>query len=250
MRSVGLKPSQILMMKRAAESFREKGMSDSDIADLVATGSVEESKLDLSLFGKGAEVYDGSEDFVEQMKKQSGDYDVRKDYEESGSRRSVATVAGLVALVGAGVASGATMSVGSWTNNNGYFQYLVENTSDASDDNNMVDFTLPAGLNQGVYGAVADNDWVSTIYGDSTVFDKPVGIDPLVPGDQAIFELYSNDLNIHQDYATATARGPPTGLQFEPVEVDVPGVPEPSTLAILGVGLAGLLGKYGRREDE
>ena len=38
-----------------------------------------------------------------------------------------------------------------------------------------------------------------------------------------MFELYSTDLNIHQDYATAHGRGPPEGLQFNPVLVDVPG---------------------------
>ena len=30
-------------------------------------------------------------------------------------------------------------------------------------------------------------------------------------------------MNIHQDYATAHGRGPPEGLQFNPVLVDVPG---------------------------
>ena len=45
----------------------------------------------------------------------------------------------------------------------------------------------------------------------------------LKPGETFAFDIYSTDLNIHQDYATATAVGPPDGLTFQPELTDVPG---------------------------
>ena len=99
--------------------------------------------------------------------------------------------------------------------------YTVTNTSPQAEHNNMIEFTLPAGTNQGVYDAVAPTGWLLTINSDNTVFTGNGNY--IAPGNQELFELYSTDLNIHQDYAEADGSGPPDGLTFDPVLVDVPG---------------------------
>ena len=50
-------------------------------------------------------------------------------------------------------------------------QYTVSNNSDPGNSNNMIDFTLPAGVNQGVYDAVAPTNWTFTINADNTFFE-------------------------------------------------------------------------------
>ena len=119
---------------------------------------------------------------------------------------------------------GPEMTIQYATDNTGWFEYLIRNTSQEPDigAKNMIDFVFPAGANQGVYDAYAQNDWNYTIFDDYTIFNHGT-LDGLLPGEQTVFELYSTDLNIHHDYATATATGPPLGLLFEPVKLDVPG---------------------------
>ena len=114
-----------------------------------------------------------------------------------------------------------TMSIQYSTDNQGWFEYLVTNTSAQAEHNNMVEFSLPAGTNQGIYDAVAPTGWLFAINPNDIIFIGNGNY--IAPGNQELFELYSTDLNIHQDYATANAVGPPQGLAFDSVLVDVPG---------------------------
>jgi hypothetical protein len=100
--------------------------------------------------------------------------------------------------------------------------YTVTNTSEPGNSNKMLDFTLPAGSNQGVYDAVSGNGWAFEIDADSTRFYQ--GSSPaLQSGEQMVLELYSTILTVSQDWAAATARGVEIPTQFPPVLVDVPG---------------------------
>lgn len=117
--------------------------------------------------------------------------------------------------------------------------YTVTNTSPNSGANNMIDFTLPAGSNQGVYDAIASNGWTFQIMQDYTKFISGNQL-PLMPNEQTVFEMYSTKLDTATKMATATAQGIETHTQFDPVSVSVP-IPEPATLAILGLGLGTLL---------
>ena len=100
-------------------------------------------------------------------------------------------------------------------------QYTVTNTSGSGTKNNMIDFSLPAGCNQGVYDAVVPSGWSFVINDDNTFFNGNGYV--IEPSQDDLFKLFSTDLNIHQDYATATAVGPPDGLTFQPELTDVPG---------------------------
>jgi len=99
--------------------------------------------------------------------------------------------------------------------------YTVTNTSEQAEHNNMIEFALPAGTNQGVYNAVAPTGWLLTINSDNTVFTGNGNY--IAHGNQELFELYSTDLNIHQNYAEAMAEGVTTPVPFNSVQTDVPG---------------------------
>ncbi len=101
-------------------------------------------------------------------------------------------------------------------------QYEVTNTTPGGDpDNALAVFSVPAGINQGVYDVIApDAGWDFTINPDDTTFTGDTSM--LSPGDsQGLFELYSTELNVSKRYATAlSASNPPES--FNPVKVNVP----------------------------
>ncbi len=105
--------------------------------------------------------------------------------------------------------------------------YLVTNTSENDSIYEMNKFILPAGINQGIYDAVAPDDWEredALISPDETIFSTTspsAYIDP-VDG-QGFFQIYSTILDIGQRDAIAySIANPPE--QFNPVPVDVPGI--------------------------
>ena len=99
--------------------------------------------------------------------------------------------------------------------------YLVSNDSVTGEHNNMINFTLPAGSDEGVYVAAAPSGWNITINTVCTLFEGNGSV--ITPGSEGLFQLYSTDLNIHQDFAEADAVGPEQSITFDPVQVDVPG---------------------------
>jgi hypothetical protein len=122
--------------------------------------------------------------------------------------------------------------------------YTVTNTTlGSSSFDEMINFKLPAGSAQGVYDAVAPNNWSFAINLDDTLFSADGPGAYIAPsGGEGVFELYSTFLDVTQKDAIAMSNG--SGA-FNPVSVDVP-TPEPATLALMAAGLAGLLAKYRR----
>ncbi len=272
-----MSPEAVAAMAGAVDRLKETDISGQEIADLIAdTGNVEYKdgkpiSINLNSFGDASVIYDGSnkDEFITTLKAQSQEgYDVGADYEEvsetgkSKTRMIAASLAGLVALVVASPAYATLVSPsmeifdatsqGEWNDSNPGNElkvaYLVTNTSEDDDIYEMNKLVIAAGENQGVYDAVAPTDWTFNIDLDETIFNTTspsAYIDPV--NGQGFFELYSTILDVGQRDAIAyTIANPPE--QFNPVPVDVP-VPEPSTMAILGLGLAGLLAKNYRREN-
>ena len=110
-------------------------------------------------------------------------------------------------------------------------RYTIWNTSTASDANNMLYFTLPAGASEGVYDAFPDagmGDWQFTINQHTTLF---TGIGYAVaPGMIGVIDLYSDARPTRLAPATAVARGDTAdpNLPFTPVLVEVPADPPPA----------------------
>ena len=105
------------------------------------------------------------------------------------------------------------------------WQYTVTNMSDAGSQNNMLDFTLPAGTNQGIfYAGDATSGW-AVESGDpyNPGLDHMILEGLLTPGVSFTFDVYFTGDAFHQDYATATARGDEINVPFIPVSTDVPG---------------------------
>jgi len=163
-----------------------------------------------------------------------------KRYRLGGVGKAVAaSIAGLVVLSCAVKEADASpiMTVDYSDAGAGYHQYNVRNTSPDESVYEMDEVTLPAGSNHGVNYAEGPGDWSFVINLDNTVFNTYTA--PIFPdGGEGIFYLGSTDSNTHEDYATAK-----TGddEQFNPASTTVPGIPEPSTLAILALGMGGLL---------
>jgi hypothetical protein len=167
---------------------------------------------------------------------------------------------GLLVVVGAIAyadksADAALMQInGAYTNGKG--TYSVMNNPDLlpehmGDINNMVEFTVPAGYNQGVTRATSDIEgehWNAQILADKTVFMN--GQYPsLHPGDSGTFGILSDRIEVANKLASARAAGPPQGLQFNQVEVQVP-IPEPMTVAYLCGAIATLAAGYKRKENQ
>jgi hypothetical protein len=111
-----------------------------------------------------------------------------------------------------------TMTVDYETSGDGYFVYLVTNTSPQNPDYEMNKFILPAGTHQGVYSAIGPDNWNFSINLDETVFSTITA--PILPdGGQGVFELYSNVFDVTQRDSTAYTR---YEEPFNPVSVDVP----------------------------
>jgi hypothetical protein len=51
--------------------------------------------------------------------------------------------------------------------------YLVKNTSPATDNYDLTQLTLPAGSNQGVYQTLSPSGWTAQVKADDTVFLPP-----------------------------------------------------------------------------
>lgn len=164
---------------------------------------------------------------------------------------------GLLVVVGAIAyadksADAALMQInGAYTNGKG--TYSVMNNPDLlpehmGDINNMVEFTVPAGYNQGVTRATSDIEgehWNAQILADKTVFMN--GQYPsLHPGDSGTFGILSDRIEVANKLATAKAL---YGDQFNPTEVQVP-IPEPVTAAYLCGAIAALAATYRKNEKQ
>ena len=119
--------------------------------------------------------------------------------------------------------------------------YEILNTSPLGAINNMINFTLPTGLNAGAYDVILGDgmsDW-PTNFGADTTFLDGTGL-ALEPGQAGRIELYSTRLTTRLAYATAEAYGEGAGGQipFNPVLVEVPMelVPPGPGLASVSVG--------------
>lgn len=114
------------------------------------------------------------------------------------------------------------------------FTITVYNQSDPGVNNNMINFTYPAGeIDNGVFYVIPGTGWTPYINDGDILFD---GL--LEPGAFAQHQVYSTLTGTGLDYATALALGPPQ-TPFNPVEVAIP-VPEPGTLGLLALGAIGL----------
>jgi hypothetical protein len=168
--------------------------------------------------------------------------------------------AGKVAIVGVALyatkpADAALMKIdGAYSNGTG--EYFVQNNPQKlpehmGDKHNMVEFTLPAGYNQGVTGFYSDlngDQWDALILADKTVFTPQVGYNPLLPGDAGTFGIISDRIEVANKLASARAAGPPQGLQFNQVDVQVP-IPEPLTVAYLCGAIATLAAAGYKRKE-
>ena len=119
--------------------------------------------------------------------------------------------------------------------------YTVTNTTPGTDpDDRLINFTLSAGSNQGVYDAVAPTDWTFTINADDTFFSTNDTSKYIQPNNgQGVFEIYSTNLGTMQGLAKAASVG---NGGFNDVTVDIP-APEPGTMALMALGLFGLMAK-------
>lgn len=101
-----------------------------------------------------------------------------------------------------------------------WIAYTVENTSAPGDANNLIEFAVPAGTNQGVMpGIMHEPDWTITVEAERTVFS---GVLP--PGESKVFDVYSSVLSLVPAHASAAANGGGAGnVPFPPVPVEVPG---------------------------
>ncbi|MDD5011441.1 MAG: hypothetical protein PHQ00_04890 [Phycisphaerae bacterium] len=114
-----------------------------------------------------------------------------------------------------------------WLENPGLenlWQYTITNMSDSGSQNNMIGFILPAGTDQGIfYVGNATGNWTVTDFGtDNILLEGLLTSNPDAPS-SFTFDVYFTGDTFHQDYATATAVGPPDGLTFQPELTDVPG---------------------------
>ncbi len=100
------------------------------------------------------------------------------------------------------------------------YRYVVRNTSDSGDINNMISFTISAGSNQGVYAVTKPSGWIYEIGPDSTHFEGNGNV--IAPGIQRTFQLYSTLLHVGQGEATAVGRGEFVPEPFNTVAVPVP----------------------------
>jgi hypothetical protein len=110
--------------------------------------------------------------------------------------------------------------------------YNVQNQSTGGDANNLIQFSVSAGSNQGVYNTTTPGgSWSASIFDDYTSFTGNGSfIAPTFSGTFSIFSTYTNTTT---GTANAVARGSGGNLNqpFEPpLEVPIPVIPEPTTL--------------------
>lgn len=118
--------------------------------------------------------------------------------------------------------------------------YNVQNQSDPGDANNLIQFSINAGSNHGVYNASAPSGWTIAYNNDSTIFSG--NGDYIPPSGGATFRLFSYNTNTTTGTATAVSDGF-TSDPFIPFpdekEVPIPVIPEPMTIVLMILGGAG-----------
>ena len=124
--------------------------------------------------------------------------------------------------------------------------YLVANISPENiNDNNLIEFLLPGGSNQGVlYAGENTGNWIFEILENKTKFTGS-GEYLGVGGDNTFYLYTPENQQMGLGFAQATAAGDLTGhLDFNNVEVVSP-IPEPAVLTSILLGAGALLA--GRR---
>jgi len=112
----------------------------------------------------------------------------------------------------------------------GQWKYTVTNTSPPGIPYNLTVFRVPFGSQDGVTGAYSDvlgEEWVVSVSETYTQWAKPSGGDPMFPGDEGLFGVFS--AAGHVQTGNATAQGP-LGDPFVPVEVEGPAIWEALTV--------------------
>jgi len=124
--------------------------------------------------------------------------------------------------------------------------YLVYNTSSLGDANNLIQFSVNAGSNHGVYNATAPSGWTASIFDDSTSFSGSY----IPPKSDDIFRIFSYHTQTTPGIASAIAGGGGFPEPFPEKNTIIP-IPEPGTalLFLLGGGAYALL-KRQHKEPE
>ncbi len=113
--------------------------------------------------------------------------------------------------------------------------YLVQNQSSPGDANNLIQFSVSAGLDHGVYNAyISVGSWTASILQDQTIFSGNGSAIP--PSGGALFHLFSYNTQTATGTANAIAAGDPLPEHFPSQSVPIPVIPEPMTLALFALG--------------
>ncbi len=112
--------------------------------------------------------------------------------------------------------------------------YLIQNQSSPGDANNLIQFSVSAGLDHGVYNAsTPGGNWTASILQDQTIFSGNGSY--IAPNSSDTFRIFSYNTQPATGTANAIASFP-EGTPFPSQSVPIPVIPEPMTLALFALG--------------
>ena len=113
--------------------------------------------------------------------------------------------------------------------------YFVKNVSTFADQGNAFkNVEISAGTNNGAYDAQVPEGWDVIFYEDKTRFHTADSLYYIYPDEteSTLFSLFYSNITITTGQSQA---GTPLGLWSDPVSVNIADIPEPSTIALLGI---------------